>query len=208
MPASQQTAEGARPRRRADAERSIARILDAAVDALGDNQEASMGEIARRAGLVRATIYVHFPTRETLLEAVTERALAETAAAIAEAEPERGEPADALTRVVTVAWRKLGRYHALVAINTGTQAPEELRHRHGSVLDRLLPLVERGQAERAFRTDVPAGWHLSMLLALIHAASAEVRAGRVPSEQAEAALVATVLGAVASPGPPPRTHTA
>jgi len=149
---------------------------------------------------VRATIYVHFPTRETLLEAVTERALAETAAAIAEAEPERGEPADALARVVGAAWRRLGRYHALVAINTGTQAPEELRHRHGPVLGRLLPLVERGQAEGAFRTDVPAGWHLSMLLALIHAASTEQRAGRVPTDEAEAALVATVLGAVASPG--------
>jgi AcrR family transcriptional regulator len=207
MPASHQTADGARRRRRADAERSVARILDAAVDALGDNQEASMAEIARRAGVVRATIYVHFPTRETLLEAVTERALAETAAAIAEAEPERGEPADALARVVSATWRKLGRYHALVAINTGAQAPEELRHRHGPVLGRLLPLVERGQAEGVFRTDVPAGWHLSMLLALVHAASAELRAGRVPTDQAEAALMATVLGAVAGPGPQ-RTDTA
>ena len=207
MHASHQRAQGARPRRRADAERSVARILDAAVDALGDNQEASMAEIARRAGVVRATIYVHFPTRETLLKAVTERALAETAAAIAEAEPERGEPADALARVVSATWRKLGRYHALVAINTGTQPTEQLRHRHGPVLGRLLPLVERGQAAGAFRADVPAGWHLSMLLALIHAASAELRAGRVPIDGAEAALVATVLGAVASPGPQ-RTDTA
>jgi TetR/AcrR family transcriptional regulator, mexCD-oprJ operon repressor len=92
MPAPHQAAEGARPRRRADAERSIARILDAAVDALGEDQEASMAEIARRAGVVRATIYVHFPTREALLEAVTERALAETVAVINNAEPDRGDP--------------------------------------------------------------------------------------------------------------------
>lgn len=201
MPAPHQTAEGARPRRRADAERSIARILDAAVDALGDDQEASMADIARRAGVVRATVYVHFPTREALLEAVTERSLAETAAVIAEAEPERGEPTDALARVVSAAWRKLGRYHALVAINTSTQTPEELHRRHGSMLGALLPLIERGQAKGAFRTDVAPGWHLAMLMALIHAASAELRAVRVPEDRAEAALVATVLGAVASPGP-------
>jgi hypothetical protein len=36
-----------------------------------------------------------------------------------------------------------------------------------------------------------------MTVALIHAASNEVRAGRLPDEKAEAAVVATVLGAIA-----------
>src|SRR3954447_6485151 len=132
-----------RTTRRADAERSIARILDAAVDALGEDPEASMSAIAHRAGVVRATVYVHFPTREALLGAVTERAFGEVAAVIASAEPARGEPADALARVVAATWRTLGRYHPLVAINTGEHSHEELHQSHGAVLGTLVPLIER-----------------------------------------------------------------
>jgi AcrR family transcriptional regulator len=186
-----------KPRRRADAERSVAQIMDAAVDALASDPDASMAEIARQAGVVRATIYVHFPTRETLIEAVTERAISEVSAAIAAAEPDRGEAVDALRRVVATTWEKLGRYHPLVAVNI--RLPQaELRHRHASVLQVLEPLIERGQKEGAFRSDVPVGWHLSMLLALMHAASAEVQAGRLSVTEAESAVTATILGALTS----------
>jgi TetR/AcrR family transcriptional repressor of mexCD-oprJ operon len=155
-----------------------------------------MAEIARRAGVVRATIYVHFPTREALLEAVTHRAIAEVAQVIATAEPHRGPPAEALARVIDASWQRLGRYHALVAINTQQHAHAELRQRHASVLGALQPLIERGQADGSFRVDVPAAWHLSMLMALIHAASGELGAGRLSDADAEAALVVTILGAV------------
>jgi AcrR family transcriptional regulator len=195
LPPTRESTTPARPRRRADAERSVARIQAAAIEALASDPEVSMAEVARRAGVVRATIYVHFPTREALIEAVTERAISEAVGVIEAAEPDRGAPADALGRVVTAAWRALGRFHALVALNVQLP-PEELRRRHHAILAMLEPLIERGQRDGTFRSDVPTGWHLSMILALVHAASAELQAGRMRADDAEAAVVATVLGAV------------
>lgn len=173
----------------------MARILEAALDALASDPEANMAEIARRAGLVRATIYVHFPTREALIEAVTERAIAEVTQAMAAAEPGRDDPAEALQRVLAAAWRELGRFHALVGINA-VKPESELRRLHRPVFAFLQPLIERGQHTGTFRPDVPAAWHLSMLLAIIHTASGELQANRLPTEAIEAALVTTVLGAL------------
>jgi AcrR family transcriptional regulator len=184
--------------RRADAQRSYDSILDAAVDALASDPEASMAEIARRAGVVRATIYVHFSTREALIAAVTHRAVADVTEAIEATEPTRGDAADALQRVVAAAWRKLGRFHTLVEVNA--RLPHARLHElHQPVLAVLQPLVERGQHEGSFRSDVPATWHLSMLLALVHAASGELSAGRIPAAQVEAALIASVSGAISAP---------
>jgi AcrR family transcriptional regulator len=186
---------------RADAERSIAVILEAAIDALAGDPEASMAEIARRAGVVRATIYVHFPTRDALIEAVTKRAIADATAAIAAVQPASGEPADALRRVLAAAWHTLGRFHALVAINTRLPA-EELHERHAPVIAQLAPLIARGQADGTFRADVPATWHLAMIMALVHAASSELQAGRVEATQAQQLLIATVLGALGAGATP------
>jgi TetR/AcrR family transcriptional regulator, mexCD-oprJ operon repressor len=183
--------------RRADAQRNIERILDAAVEALTDDLDASMSDVARRAGVARATVYVHYPTREALVEAVTDRAFGEIGGVIIAAAPDDGPPVEALRRVTAATWRKLGRYQALVAITTSTRTPEELHDRHAPVVDLLLPLIVRGQRGGDFRADVPASWHLAAMIAIMHAASAEVRAGRIAEADAERVVVGTVLGAIA-----------
>jgi AcrR family transcriptional regulator len=56
---------------RADAQRNRDRILEVAKQAFTfDGPDASLDEIARRAGIGPGTLYRHFPTRDALIEAV------------------------------------------------------------------------------------------------------------------------------------------
>jgi AcrR family transcriptional regulator len=195
---AKQTTPATTPRRRrADAERSVAAILTAALEALASDPDASMAEIARRARVVRATIYVHFPTRDSLLDAVMDYAIAEVAAAMRDAEPERGDPKEALERLLAATWQKLDRFHALVAINTDRLSAKELHRRHLPVIKQFAPLIERGQTMGVFRSDVPISWHLGMILAIVHAASGEWHSGRISEAQVEPAMLTTAVAAVA-----------
>jgi AcrR family transcriptional regulator len=192
-----QTAQAsARKHRRADAERNTTAIIQAALEALANDPDASMAEIARRAGVVRATVYMHFPTRESLLDSVMEHAVAQVAEATREAEPTQGDPEEALERVLRATWHKLSDFHALLAINTSRLSAKELHRRHQPVMTLFVPLIERGQKDGVFRNDLPVSWHLGMIRAIAHTASAELRSGRIDESRVEDALISTAQSAL------------
>jgi AcrR family transcriptional regulator len=82
---------------RADARRNYERLLSAALAAFAEHgaDDASLEEIARRAGVGIGTLYRHFPTRQALLEAVY-RDQVEALRARADELRESDSPADAL----------------------------------------------------------------------------------------------------------------
>jgi AcrR family transcriptional regulator len=191
-----QTDASAPKRRRADAERSIASIIDGALQALASDPDASMAEIAGRAGVVRATIYMHFPTRESLLDAVMEHATELVAQTTREAEPDRGGPKEALERVILATWKQLGQFHNVLQINLNRLSAKELHRRHLPVTTQFIPLLERGQAEGVFRSDVSATWLIAVVRALVHTASTELQAGRLSEAEVERTMLTTALAAV------------
>ncbi|HEY8466088.1 MAG TPA: TetR family transcriptional regulator [Solirubrobacterales bacterium] len=181
-------------RKRADAQRNIAAILDAAVEVLAARPDASVGEIARHAGVARQTVYAHYASREALLEAVAERALREAVEAIDGVRPGDGDPREALERLVLAWWRTVARNARVLdalAVVVGASGPD-LRAFHAPILERLARFARRGQRAGAFNRDVPADWLAVSFLALMHAAADEVAAGRMRPEQAEDALQRSV----------------
>jgi TetR/AcrR family transcriptional regulator, mexCD-oprJ operon repressor len=190
------TEASAPKRRRADAERSIASITSAALEALASDPDVSMAEIARRAGVVRATIYMHFPTREALLDAVMEDATAQVAEATRQAEPERGEPQEALERVLLATWRQLSQFHNILQININRLSAKELHRRHLPITTQIVPLLERGQADGVFRSDVSALWLIAVVRAIVHVASTELQAGRLSEADVERTMLTTAFAAI------------
>jgi TetR/AcrR family transcriptional repressor of mexCD-oprJ operon len=197
---TQSDASAPKPRR-ADAERSVTAIINGALEALASDPDVSMAEIARRAGVVRATIYMHFPTRESLLDAVMEHATGLVAQAIREAEPDRGEPKEALERVLLATWQQLSQFHNVLQININRLSAKELRRRHLPMTSQLVPLAERGQAEGVFRSDVSATWLIAVVRAIVHTASTELQGGRLSQDEVERTMLTTAVAAVSSPEP-------
>jgi len=172
---------------RADAARNRDSILAAAVDRLNENPRASMAEIAEAAGVGRVTLYAHFPSREELLRQVLDRTMDRTEASFAAIELTAG-PWAALDELVDSSWRLLADLTGVLAA-VEQAMPTDLHAEHQRrPMTRVRELLHVGRSAGVFRDDQPVEWQSACYLAILHAAAAEVRAGRL-RENAAAELV-------------------
>ncbi|MBO8193443.1 TetR/AcrR family transcriptional regulator [Streptomyces oryzae] len=174
------TAPNTARNRRADARRSRASILDAAIRLLNERPDAGVGAVATAAGVTRQTVYAHFPSREQLLTAVLDRLTEQTVAAMAAADPDSGPAAEALLRLLDAAEGATRKYPALIRL-TGTlpASREEDAERHLPVAELLERVVRRGQASGEFDGRLPADWLVTATIALAHAASGQPEGDRL-----------------------------
>jgi len=170
-------------------QRTRSAILDAAARALGRRSDAAMAEIADEAGVGRATLYRHFPTREDLLAAIDARAHAETEAAFAASRLAEGTAGEALERLVTAVLEIGDRYRFLLA----EEAVGRDRRRDERFEAPLFALLERGQAAGEFNRSMPPRWMLEVLGQVIVAAVREIAAGRLDRDEAPAIVTRSLL---------------
>jgi TetR/AcrR family transcriptional repressor of mexCD-oprJ operon len=100
--------------------------------------------------------------------------------------------AQALDRMLAAAWQHLARYQAMAAAAADLLSPEATTRTHQAAHLTIGALLERGQADGSFRTDLPANWLVTASIALVHACSDQVRAGQADEHDAFRILTTSV----------------
>ncbi len=131
------------------------RILDVALEVLGRNPEAGMGDIASAAGVVRRTVYGHFPNRTDLVRTLTQRAVDEMLAVLKEVNASTGAAETVWVDFIARLWPLTHRYRVLLALRRGEYGPE-IHELLGPVDTILADLVQRGQDSAVFGRHLPA----------------------------------------------------
>jgi TetR/AcrR family transcriptional regulator, mexCD-oprJ operon repressor len=169
---------------RADAVRNRSAILDAAVDVLADDPSASLADVARRAGLGRATLYRHFPSREALRDAIRQEALARAETALARARLDEVPAREGVRRAAEVLVPLGVRFRVLLAEGADTD-PDFVAARDRALAP-LLALVARAVGEEAVDPAVDPGWAGMVLANLLVTAARAAGAGLIdPAEAGE-----------------------
>lgn len=131
------------------------RILDVALEVLGQNPDSGVGEIASAAGVVRRTVYGYFPTRSDLVRTLAQRAVDEVAAVLDEVNASNGAADAVWVDFIARLWPLAHRYRVLLALRRGEYG-EEIHALLGPVDKTLADLVQKGQDSDVFGRHLPA----------------------------------------------------
>ncbi len=160
------------PRRRADAQRSVAAILGAARDVLAADPVAEVQAIVERSGLNRSTVYRHFPHRTALVAAVYGEYLDAVTACLQTLDPDAPDVRAELRRVTVAVlciadrWRPF-RYAPTFGV--------DFSDRRDRFRPPLAAMMERGRRDGVLRQDMTVeelilGWGVSVPNASIRVA--------------------------------------
>ncbi|MFF1908049.1 TetR/AcrR family transcriptional regulator [Kitasatospora sp. NPDC058218] len=186
--------------RRTDARRNRELLLAAAHEAFGESgPEASLNDIARRAGVGPGTLYRHFPTRAALLAAVLQERVDRLCARAEELAASR--PADR----ALAAWLRAFVAHARVNQGLGgallLEAPDApgTDDCHRRIENAAAAVLTRAQRDGSARPDISPDDLLRLTLGI-----AVTNTRRGPEDEARVErLLALVLDATRTPAPTP-----
>jgi TetR/AcrR family transcriptional repressor of lfrA len=170
-------------------------ILAAAIDVLGQNPAAALGDIAAAADVGRTTLHRYFPERSDLLRAVAEEGSARLDRATANARLTEGTGAEALLRLCRE-YFDLGNLLSLIFTeqDCGDEAKPILED--GCDVD-FTAMVDRGHRDGTIDHALPAEWLSSLMWSQLYAAWSYVGHHGTSRHEVLGLVIRTVDGAVA-----------
>ncbi|WP_106401082.1 TetR/AcrR family transcriptional regulator [Actinocorallia populi] len=150
---------------RADAERSVRAVLEAAERVLAEDPGASMEQIAAAAGVARTTIHRRFANRQALIEALASSAARQLAQAVDDGRPDTAPPLVAMHRItanvlqVKSAWA--------FALGLPADPDGEAAALHQDIARRCTDVLKRAQADRLIDEAADLDWVRRVYYALI-----------------------------------------
>ncbi|WP_394816476.1 TetR/AcrR family transcriptional regulator [Streptomyces lancefieldiae] len=150
---------------RADAERSVRAILEAAERVLAEEPGASMEQIAAAAGVARTTIHRRFANRQALIEALASSAARRLAQAVDDGRPDTAPPLVAMHRItanvlqVKSAWA--------FALELPTDPDSEAVALHQDIARRCITVLKRAQDDKLIDEAADLDWVRRVYYALI-----------------------------------------
>ncbi|WP_205800907.1 TetR/AcrR family transcriptional regulator [Micromonospora thermarum] len=154
-----------RRRLRADAERSIRTIIEAAERMLTENPAATIEQIAESAGVARTTVHRRFASREALITSMTRAAWNQIAAAVAAARPATAPPLVALHQATANILNIKSRWRFALGQPTDDAATGEIQQEVFAACDLVL---QRAQQTGLIHPDADLAWARRVYLALIN----------------------------------------
>ncbi len=187
----------ARVPQRSNARSNRERILATARRELGRNPDITLEELARASGVVRRTLFGHFPGREALLEALAEEA-SEALRGVLSADPATSEEsADrAFARFVLSMWTVGDRYRLLLALARRDLGQERVTEILAPARRAATTILDRGQRDGVFHTQLPPAVLSAGLEALTIALLEEVNSGELEDDGTRAATAALIAAGV------------
>ena len=149
-----------------------------------------MTQVARAAGVSRSTLHARFPSREDLLRAVADKALAtaeEVASDAVGATDADGGLQALVQRLVTI-----GPQLSFIWRNPSFDHDVELGERWQVVERNLTSVVSRATDRGALGDGRPAWWNVYVLLALVYVAAESIYLGRLAPLDAPRLVLETI----------------
>lgn len=168
-------------------------VLRSAAALLTRKSTATMDEVARAAGIGRATLHRHFAGRDALVRALENLGIQEFGAALDAAALDEGTSEEALRRLVAAVEPSAGLLSFLVTENQLFEGDEV--NEGWSRLDAWVSaFFLRGQERGEFRIDLTPAWLTEALYALISSGAWTVQTGRVAGQDFQHMIVELLLG--------------